>query len=159
MNLGKRRKNEKLNLIPILDSVFIFIFFLLMSAQFLDLYEIGSDVPIVKSLPSSSSDDKALNLTLEIFQDSVIIKKGLDGRRVGKVVKESGKYNVEKLKQILMMIKRDHRTEKQVILKPERKVSYTEIVQIMDAVRAYHPVSQDKEERLFNKIVFDTIGS
>ena len=76
MNLGKRRKNEKLNLIPILDSVFIFIFFLLMSAQFLDLYEIGSDVPIVKSLPSSSSDDKALNLTLEIFQDSVIIKKG-----------------------------------------------------------------------------------
>jgi biopolymer transport protein ExbD len=159
VKIGKRRNEEKLNLIPILDSVFIFIFFLLMSAQFLDLYEIGSDVPIVKSLPSSTPDKKALNLTLEIHRDSVIVKKGLDGRRVGKVVKESGKYNVEKLKQILVNIKRMHRAEKQIILKPHRKVSYKEIVQVMDVVRAYHQTSEAREERLFNKIVFDTIGS
>ena len=30
----KKRPEEKLNLVPIMDSVFIFIFFLLMSAQF-----------------------------------------------------------------------------------------------------------------------------
>lgn len=159
MKLGKRRNEEKLNLIPILDSVFIFIFFLLMSAQFLDLYEIGSDVPIVKSLPSSTPDEKALNLTLEIYKDSVVIKKGIKGRFFGKVVKESGKYNVEKLRQILMSIKMNNRKEKQIILKPSKTVSYKEIVQVMDAVRAYYPVTDTKEERLFNKIVFDTIGS
>jgi biopolymer transport protein ExbD len=37
----KRKKpEEKLNLVPIMDSVFIFIFFLLMSASFLKIYEI-----------------------------------------------------------------------------------------------------------------------
>jgi hypothetical protein len=45
MKVGhKIKKPEKLNLVPILDSVFIFIFFLLMSAQFVDVYEIGSSV-------------------------------------------------------------------------------------------------------------------
>ena len=62
MNFGKRREDNKLNLKPILDAVFIFIFFLLMSAQFLDLHEIGSDVPIVQSLPSKAKKDKSLHL-------------------------------------------------------------------------------------------------
>ena len=42
------KKPEKPNLIPIMDAVFIFIFFLLMSAQFIDLFEIGSSVPMVR---------------------------------------------------------------------------------------------------------------
>ena len=42
-----KKKKQGLNLIPILDAIFILIFFLLMSAQFVKIYEIGSDVPIV----------------------------------------------------------------------------------------------------------------
>ena len=81
MKIGKRRDKEGLNLIPILDAVFIFIFFLLMSAEFLNLREIGSDVPIVQSLPSKSDKKDALNLTLEITPQYVIIKKGLKGTK------------------------------------------------------------------------------
>ena len=49
MKVGRKlKKPEKLNLVPILDSVFIFIFFLLMSAQFVDVFEIGSSLPMTK---------------------------------------------------------------------------------------------------------------
>ena len=46
-NKKKKDKKVKPNLIPILDAVFIFIFFLLISAQFIDVYEINSDAPAV----------------------------------------------------------------------------------------------------------------
>ena len=45
----KKKPDEKLNLVPIMDSVFIFIFFLLMSAQFIHVMEIGSPVPILSA--------------------------------------------------------------------------------------------------------------
>ena len=51
---SRRKRKEpvkRLNLIPILDAVFIFIFFLLMSANFIKIYEVQSDVPIVSTTP------------------------------------------------------------------------------------------------------------
>ena len=54
-----RRKTKKQmakpNLIPILDAVFIFIFFLLMSANFIKIFEISSDVPIVSTVEPPKS--------------------------------------------------------------------------------------------------------
>ena len=61
----RMKKPPKLNLIPILDAIFIFIFFLLMSAQFIDIYEIGSDAPIT-STSSPENKKPPLNLTLEL---------------------------------------------------------------------------------------------
>ena len=78
MKVGRKiKKPEKLNLVPILDSVFIFIFFLLMSAQFVDVYEIGSSVPMTKEAKVDRDDKDPLNLTLEVNKSQIIIKTGL----------------------------------------------------------------------------------
>ena len=62
----KKKKVERLNLIPILDAVFIFIFFLLMSAQFLEIYQVGSDLPIATDAPPPKDKDP-LNLTCLLY--------------------------------------------------------------------------------------------
>ena len=49
-SFSKLNRKTKPNLIPIMDAVFIFIFFLLMSAQFIDIYEINSDAPAVVTI-------------------------------------------------------------------------------------------------------------
>ena len=81
----KLNKMPKLNLIPILDAIFIFIFFLLMSAQFLDIYEIGSDAPITTTLTQPKPDKEPLNLTLEISNQDVVVKTGVDGNVYKKI--------------------------------------------------------------------------
>ena len=78
MSKRKIAKPPKLNLIPILDAIFIFIFFLLMSAQFIDIYEIGSDAPISASSDKHPEKDP-LNLTLVLKNDSIVVKTGLNG--------------------------------------------------------------------------------
>jgi len=82
MKIGhKMKKPEKLNLVPILDSVFIFIFFLLMSAQFVDVYEIGSSVPMMKEAKNEKQEKDPLNLTLEVSKTQIVVKTGLRAPR------------------------------------------------------------------------------
>ena len=63
------RKNKKkvkpLNLIPILDSVFIFIFFLLMSANFVEFFEIQSN-----EYKKNILDEESLIVTIEAGETS-----------------------------------------------------------------------------------------
>src|SRR5690554_6663241 len=101
MRRKKLNSMPKLNLIPILDAIFIFIFFLLMSAQFLDIYEIGSDAPIVTTLSSPEPDKEPLNLTLEIGASVILVKTGLDGKLYKKVKTD----DLAKLNEVLIEIK------------------------------------------------------
>ncbi len=47
----KKKGYAPLNLVPIMDAVFIFIFFLIMSSSFVKMFEIQSDVPIISDAP------------------------------------------------------------------------------------------------------------
>ena len=64
-NKGKRI--ERLNLIPILDAIFIFIFFLLLSADFVQLGEIAMKVdPLVKGVRGGGGQkETSVNLFLK----------------------------------------------------------------------------------------------
>ena len=46
----RAKKGDGINLTPILDAVFIFIFFLILSAQFIKTFEINSDIPLVSDI-------------------------------------------------------------------------------------------------------------
>ncbi len=164
----QRKKIEfpKLNLIPILDAVFIFIFFLLMSAKFINLREIGSDVPIVSE--SEPVDDKdPLNLTLAITSEQISIKTGLEGRTVLVVNKVKGSYEYEKLHSKIVELKKKNLKEESIIFEPKGKVKYNDLVQIMDHVRTIKKNQKPiyirkngklKETRkLFGKIVFSNM--
>lgn len=172
--MGFRTKKKKAaackpNVIPILDAVFIFIFFLLMSAQFLEIYEIGSDAPAVKTVSEDNKDKKPpLNLTLEVKKDEILVKTGLEGNVQKKVGLKDGNYNFGDLSLALMELKKKHVGETSVIIKPDSKVEYKKLVFIMDTCRevpneaAAIVAKNDKGEtvetrELFNQIIFETI--
>lgn len=170
----KRRANKeesKLNLIPILDAVFIFIFFLLMSAQFIKIYEISSDVPIVSNSPPPKDNKKPLALTLQVTNSGFTIKTGVPSTTRNIISKTSdGAYDFLKLHDYLITLKKKHLNEKTIILEPQINLSYEEIVKIMDAVRMFNNTDEalyikDKDgldmkvKELFSKIIFGNLLS
>lgn len=172
MAFRQRKKKAapcKPNVIPILDAVFIFIFFLLMSAQFLEIYEIGSDAPAVKTVSQDNKDKKPpLNLTLVVAPQTITVKTGLDGNVVKTVGLKDGNYNFNDLASTLMSLKKKHVGETSVVIKPDSKVEYKKLVFIMDTCRevpngqpaivAKNDKGETVETRdLFNQIIFETI--
>lgn len=151
MKVGhKMKKPEKINLVPILDSVFIFIFFLLMSAQFVDVYEIGSSVPMTKEAKEEKQDKDPLNLTLEISKDKIVVKTGLRNPRSRTFASEQKK----EIKDYLVELKRLNPKENTMILKTDPKVPFQTLVTVIDNTQ----MSKDSKEQLFPQIVFDNNG-
>lgn len=127
---------EKINLIPIMDAVFILIFFLLFSAQFIKIYEITSDAPIINELPPEEKLKKdPLNLIIKINTDGITITTGLDSIIHTEIPKDSFDYNYEKLKQVVLDLKKSHLNEKYAIVAPEKDVKYEYIIKIIDAIK------------------------
>lgn len=141
------RKPEKLNLIPIMDAVFIFIFFLLMSAQFIDVYEIGSSVPMVREVSADKIKKDPLLLVIEIFPNEVVLKKG---REMTKIASFNDQQWAE-FRQALGSLKAKFPTEKMAILRPQGKIPFQRIVKVID-----HTKEDPKAKiKLFEEIVFD----
>ncbi|CBW26246.1 putative membrane protein [Halobacteriovorax marinus SJ] len=166
----RREKKEipKLNLIPILDAVFIFIFFLLMSAQFVEIYEIGSDAPAIATIDTQKSDEKPLNLTLKISNNEIEIKTGVEGTTKSKITKLGEEFDLSKLKKILIDIKLKNIEERSIIISPSKSVNYKQIVKIMDSVTGVgseFPELSAKSKKgklvrtktLFDQIIFETV--
>ena len=165
----KRNKTiKKINLIPILDAVFIFIFFLLMSAQFVNIHEIATDAPVVSVLAPTKEKKHPLNLVLDINSKSLVIKTGVEGHIHRKTPKLKGKYNLEILADVLIKIKTQHMEERSIIMRPKANISYDQIILIMDSVRNLAPAMgwiEDKNKQgeliesksLFQQIIFETI--
>jgi biopolymer transport protein ExbD len=168
----KRKKpDEKLNLIPIMDSIFIFIFFLLMSATFLKIYEVGSDVPIVSDQEPPKDQKDPLALTLKIETNQMTLSRGVPSRPIQTFNRQSdGSYNLDELHSALIGLKKQYLDENTIILEPEGDLTYDEIVRIMDSVRKlnktdeaiYKPNKEGVDEKLkelFSKIIFSNLMS
>lgn len=168
---SNRKPDQRLNLIPILDSVFIFIFFLLMSASFLKIYEIQSDVPILSAGKPPKNKKKPLALTVKIHPSSIEIYTGVPASLVKSFSKlPSGDYDLESMHSLLIGIKKSNMQEKSAIFEPKADINYEELTKIMDAVRMLRKTDpalyyKDKDgldvkvESLFNNIVFGNIQS
>ncbi|HLE10963.1 MAG: hypothetical protein A2504_09060 [Bdellovibrionales bacterium RIFOXYD12_FULL_39_22] len=166
-----QRKNkpvDRLNLTSVLDAIFIFIFFLLLSAQFISIFELESEAPAVTTLTNEKKDEKKpLNLTLEILPTHIIVKTGMEGV-VSMTVAKDKEYDLPRLNDFLRELKKNNSTESTVIFKPEATIPYDDIIKIIDMVSEI-PRSQgtisilDKNGApiqtriLFNKVVFDTV--
>ena len=144
----KKKPEEKLNLVPIMDAVFIFIFFLLMSANFVKVFEISSDVPIVSDQEPPKPKKDPLALTLTIEEKGIVLSKGIPSREFKTIARlADGKYDLETLHNTIISIKKANLDEESIILEPIADLSYEEIVGIMDAVR----LLKNTDEAIFKK--------
>lgn len=141
------REEQRINLIPILDAVFIFIFFLLMSTQFVKIFEISSDIPLVSSEPPPKNQKKPLALTVKVLDGSIEVSTGVPARLRKRIGKTGEDYDLTSLHDFLIQIKRNNLKEETVILEPVTDLSYEKIVEIMDAIR----VMKNTDEALFRK--------
>jgi biopolymer transport protein ExbD len=166
----KKKTEEKLNLIPIMDSVFIFIFFLLMSSQFIKIMEIGSDVPIV-SEAEPPKNKNPLALVLKVMPEEIILTKGLNASLVGKYPRlETGDYDLEKLHSNLLELKKTDLNEESIVIEPHQQIGYEDLIKVMDAVRIIEKTDEalfkkgkdgldERIKNLFHKIIFGNINS
>lgn len=169
MRTRKPKKQQcKPNVIPILDAVFIFIFFLLMSAQFLEIYEIGTDAPAVQTVNTEKKDEKIpLNLILDINEKEIVVKTGLDEVVKKKLSLENNEYNISELQNTLLELKKNNIEETSIILRPTSKVEYKKLIVIMDKVRELPKGTQVivgkgkkgneiQANSMFEQIIFET---
>ena len=159
------------NLIPVLDAVFIFIFFLLLSADFINVFEINSNAPIISNSPPPKNKKIPLNLTLSITNNRLILKKGNPLRVVKVINKDGPEFNLYGLHQELIKIKKRNPEERTIIFEPRSNVAYDIIVKVMDEVRLLRNTDEsiyikDKKTRqdkkinyLFDDIIFGNIRS
>lgn len=166
----KRKKpEEKLNLVPIMDSVFIFIFFLLMSASFLKIYEIGSPVPMISEQEPPKEEKVPLALTMIIEAKEITLSSGVPSKVLQRFVRQpDGLFNYEEIHTALINIKKQHTDEDSIIFAPSEDLTYEEIVKIMDAVRVLYKTDEaifktnkegidEKLKELFSKIIFSNL--
>ena len=146
----KLKKPEKLNLVPILDSVFIFIFFLLMSAQFVDVYEIGSSLPMTQEIEDKKEEKDPLMLTLEVGKDQVVVKTGLKNPRSRSFASTQN----EELTTYLRELKQKNPKENTMIVKADPKISFQYLITFIDTTQG----NRETKEKLFEQIVFDNSG-
>lgn len=166
----KRKKpEEKLNLVPIMDSIFIFIFFLLMSASFLKIYEIGSPIPIISDQEQPKDDKEPLALTMRLEQDQIILMSGVPSKEIQKFARQpDGKFNYDEIHKVLIDIKKQNLNEDSIIFEPIGDLTYEEIVNVMDAVRMLNKLDEaiykpnkegidEKIKNLFDRIIFSNL--
>ncbi|MBL7664568.1 MAG: biopolymer transporter ExbD [Bacteriovoracaceae bacterium] len=166
----RRRKEEKrIDLVPIMDSIFIFIFFLLMSTNFINVLEISSDIPIISSEPEPENKEKPLALMVSVAQNTITVSTGVPSKVVKTIGKnDEGKYNLEELRDFLVTIKKSNPKEEMVILEPTVDLEYEILVNIMDALRLLRKTDDaiyrrnkdgldEKVETLFSNIIFGNI--
>jgi biopolymer transport protein ExbD len=167
----RKRPEEKLNLVPIMDSVFIFIFFLLMSASFLKIYEIGSPIPIISESEPPKQDKEPLALAMTLETDEIILLKGVPQREIKRFKRlPDGTFDYEAIHSALIEIKKQNVDEDSIIFEPIGELTYEEIVKVMDAVRMIKKTDDtimkpNKEgideplKGLFDKIIFSNLMS
>ncbi|MCB9092132.1 MAG: biopolymer transporter ExbD [Halobacteriovoraceae bacterium] len=153
MRNNKLNKPPKINVIPILDAVFIFVFFLLMSAQFVDLYELHTAKPKIEEVSSENSEEmKSQNLKLKLYNDKIVLTKGLGESSVGTYGWDDD--SLEKLGNKLLSLKLQYPKESSIIIKPHSTVKYKKIVQAADVSQKYYK-SKDMTGKLFKTIAFE----
>ncbi len=161
----KKHHPLNLNLVPVMDTIFVFIFFLLVSAEFMEIRDIQGEAPVISTFEDSKLKKEPLNLVLEISNDSIDIKTGLDGHVYKKVAYDE---QLTELHKVLEQIKANNIEEDSVILKPAKNLAYGKLVNIMDSIRLVKDQTGEvvgtnakgetvKSKALFPQLIFETV--
>ena len=149
-----KRRPKPLNLVPILDAVFILIFYLLMSAQFFKTYQIGSDYPLASNKPAPPQKKESLNLKINIKKDLIEVFTGMD-ENLERSFPIEGISSLMMFNKFLVDKKRQYPDEKVAIVTPESKAKYKTIIKVMDYIKS--DFTAEEELPLFSDLIIGNI--
>jgi len=124
----------KINVVPILDAVFIFIFFLLMNTQIGEYFQITTSKPIVKSVSASQMEElKGKFFKVRVTNDKIVFTEGAKEN----VLKEFtwGQEDLIALHDFAKMMKEKNPKEKSIVVKSKPDVKYKDLIKVVDAVQ------------------------
>ena len=120
-----------------------------MSAQFVNVYEIGSSVPMVREMREDKMKKDPLNLVIEVHATEVVVRRGIAGEKVGSF----NDNDWAKLRETLAGLKAKHPDERVAQLRPQGKVPFHRLVKVIDHAK------ENKGGKMFEEIVFDGKGA
>ena len=160
MSVGTNSNEPKINIIPLMDVIFIFIFFLLMSVQFFEYFQITSSNPITKSPQQVPQDDnkKPKQFKVQVASDSVEFTEGMEENVVARF--KNDEVDTKKFRDFMRKIKADNPDENSMIIKPYRDINFERIVEVIDSVQQKVQTGVDstggkKFKLLFKNIAFE----
>lgn len=146
------RREAKPELVPVMDAMFIMIFFILSTSEFIKTSEIGSDLPIMKLSNDVNPEKKELILKLQILTTSV----KLLNEATNKELFSSNWDNVAIYREIndkIKELKSTYPKENRVMVTADNDIKYDVLVKTLDAVRQTKS-SNGEIVKLFNQIIF-----
>lgn len=169
---SRRKRNnvtaEKINLVPMMDAIFNFIFFLLITSSFITIFQISSPLPIISDKEQPKQEQKPLALTVSIDTSKITVRTGIPSKVIQTFTKEGEDYPWDSIHQFFVDLKKKNMHEDSAILEPDNSVAYLEIIKLMDSIRIlkkfdeslYSKDSQGvpiKLELLFSTVLFGNI--
>lgn len=133
--LSNRRKRQheqaELNITTFLNLMVVLIPFLLVTAVFSRITILELDLPVAAG--GAAADKPAV--TIEVMVRKNRLEVG-DGRRViTRIPKEGDKYDLRKLSESLLAIKKNHGDKEDATILVEQDIEYEDVIHVMDAVR------------------------
>ena len=159
----RAEEDTELNMIPVMNMFMVLIPFLLMSASFFHIKAINTSLPVHADKPVGAKDPVKtkvkITVIVELKANEIKISALSDTlnalalseietilpRRMGRDV------SVSQLARHLKTLKSRYPESDTMILIPDGKVSYKEIIQAMDCARRY------ETERLFPNVVLSGV--
>jgi biopolymer transport protein ExbD len=166
----KKIQESKLNLIPILDAVFIFIFFLLATSNYINIFELSSEFPVISNEESPKDKKDPLSLVVEIKKNTINLFKGNNRTKIYSLNKrQEEKFKTDSLHQKIVELKKQNISEKTIIFEPSNDVAYETIIKLIDIVSLVKNTDEvlyekDKDnisikvKKLFPNIVFGNVA-
>ncbi len=153
MRKTKLNKPPKLNVIPVLDAVFIFVFFLLMSAQFVDLFELHVKKPLIEETSSAeAADGKSKSFKVQVTDDKIVLTEGMNERTIATYDWSDGA--LKKLGERLLALKIQNPKENSIVIRPKSDVKYKKIVQVIDIAQKHYK-AKPINGKLFTAVAFE----
>ena len=133
--LSNRRKRQheqaELNITTFLNLMVVLIPFLLVTAVFSRITILELDLPAAAG--GAASDKPAV--TIEVMVRKSKLEVG-DGRRVITSIPKTGdNYDLRKLSEALLNIKKNHGDKEDATILVEQDIEYEDVIHVMDAVR------------------------
>jgi biopolymer transport protein ExbD len=139
----RKRKEEaaELDITTFLNLMVVLIPFLLVTAVFSRITILELDLPTAASGAASSKPA----VTIEVMVRKTKLEVG-DGRKVLVTIPKTGpKYDLRKLSEALLTIKKSHSDKEDATILVEPDIEYDDVIHVMDAVRLIEIKQPDSE--------------